>query len=64
MTKRIVLIETMDSDVRMPELSAALKKLNAEVMELSLLDDMELILDAMEAGFMPVVMKSQAGWRG
>lgn len=61
-TKRVVLIDPLAGAGRMPELAEALRAAGAEVREIGLGGDGDYgaVLDALEQGFMPVVLKVPA----
>ncbi|MBU0622422.1 MAG: hypothetical protein KJ795_11300 [Gammaproteobacteria bacterium] len=57
MKKRILLIDPFAGAARMPDLAAALKNAGADVRELDIAQGYDAVLDALEDGFMPVVLK-------
>ena len=56
-SKRVLLVEPRTGSVSMPGLAAALRAAGAEVMEIDL-ETYNQVLDALELGFMPVVLKA------
>ena len=59
-TKRVLLIDPLAGAAPMPCLAAALREAGAEVREISLAHDYGAVLDALEQGFLPVVLKAPA----
>ena len=57
MNKRILLIDPFGGSARMPGLATALSNAGAEVLEMDFTKGYDAVLDALEDGFMPVVLK-------
>jgi hypothetical protein len=58
--RRVVLIDPLAGVACMPELAAALRAAGAEVREINLAGSSDEVLDALEQGYMPVVLKPPA----
>lgn len=59
-TKKVVLIDPLAGAAQLPGLAAALQAAGAEVREISLAGNFGEVLDALEQGYMPVVLKKPA----